>query len=108
MVSNNAVGVYLHIPYCRVLCPYCDFVKKRTTGSAPVEFTDALCTEIEAYNGPSQAQSFFLGGGTPSLLTPECFDRIFDALRSRFSLVENPEIGIEVNPDDVTDTLIEA
>lgn len=94
-------GIYIHIPYCRVVCPYCDFVKTRTSGAAPGEFVDALLLEIEAYDGPIDATSLFFGGGTPSLLTPEDMRRIVDRIREHFNL-DNPEISIEVNPDDVT------
>jgi oxygen-independent coproporphyrinogen-3 oxidase len=104
---STPIGIYVHIPFCRVVCPYCDFVKKRTNGSVPDEFVDALCTEIEAFDGPSEAQSIFLGGGTPSLMTPKSMERLFDLLHKKFSFVDEPEFGIEVNPDDVTPDLID-
>ncbi len=98
---STPLGIYIHIPYCRVLCPYCDFVKKRTSGDVPDTFVEALCTEIETYEGPTAAASVFLGGGTPSLLTPAGMERIFKTLHDTFSF-SDPEITIEVNPDDVT------
>jgi oxygen-independent coproporphyrinogen-3 oxidase len=94
-------GVYVHIPYCRLLCPYCDFVKKTSNGSAPESFTDALCREIESFEGPTEIGSVFFGGGTPSLLEIRDLDRILDALRAKFTF-HDPEISFEVNPDDVT------
>lgn len=99
----NPVGIYIHVPYCRVACPYCDFVKRPTSGDAPEEFADALVREINEYNGPREARSIFLGGGTPSLLSAKAFARIFDALHQRFSVANTSEITIEVNPDDVTE-----
>lgn len=95
------IGLYIHIPYCRVVCPYCDFVKKRTNGDVPDVFVDALLREIDAYEGPTQVSSIFFGGGTPSLLTPADTERIFAKFTERFDL-NSPEISIEVNPDDVT------
>lgn len=95
------IGLYFHIPYCRVICPYCDFVKKRTNGDVPGTFVDALLREIETYDGPTEVSSIFFGGGTPSLLTPDDTERIFATLNANFSLA-SPEISIEVNPDDVT------
>ncbi|MBX3180824.1 MAG: radical SAM family heme chaperone HemW [Candidatus Hydrogenedentes bacterium] len=98
-------GVYLHIPYCKTLCPYCDFVKERTRTGAPMAFVDALCREIEAFEGPDAAESVFFGGGTPSLLPIDGLARILDALAARFAL-ENAEITLEANPDDLTPELV--
>lgn len=101
----DQIGIYIHIPYCRVICPYCDFVKKRTSGDVPDKFTDALCREINSFQGPKTLSSVFFGGGTPSLLTPADTERIFETLRKQFSITE-AEITIEVNPDDVTPEMI--
>lgn len=107
------IGVYIHVPYCRVACPYCDFVKRPVSGDAPDRFTDALCREIRDYDGPAEARSVFFGGGTPSLLSPAALERIFEALHTRFTFVApdgrseigantSAEISLEANPDDVT------
>ena len=99
------IGVYIHIPFCRTLCPYCDFVKVRTDHNVPDPFVDALCTEIAAFVGPDKVRSVFLGGGTPSLLSPAALQRLLDALNNRFDL-HDPEITLEANPDDITDDLV--
>ncbi len=78
------IGLYLHVPYCRVACPYCDFVKRPVDGDAPDAFTDAIIREIQAFEGPEEACSVFFGGGTPSLLSNTAFERVFDALGRRF------------------------
>ncbi len=96
------LGVYVHIPYCRVACPYCDFVKQPIEGEAPGAYASALAREIESFEGPRTAQSLFFGGGTPSLLTPSDLDTIFAAFHRRFDTM-SPEISMEVNPDDVTE-----
>lgn len=101
-MSDESIGIYIHVPYCRVACPYCDFVKRPVDRDAPDAFTDALIREIVSFEGPAEARSIFFGGGTPSLLTETSFTRIFDALRARFRTDPNAEISIEVNPDDVT------
>ena len=98
---GTPIGIYIHIPYCRVLCPYCDFVKKRTSGDVPDEFVEALCSEIKAYAGPTHVASVFFGGGTPSLINPSGMAQIFETLRTTFEF-DDPEITIEVNPDDVS------
>ena len=100
-------GVYVHIPFCKTLCPYCDFVRTRVPGNVPQEYVEAVCREIASFPGPDAAASVFLGGGTPSLLDPGDLASILDATRERFILNE-PEITIEANPDDVTPSLAAA
>lgn len=103
----ESIAVYIHVPYCRVLCPYCDFVKAKTLDTAPDAFVEALCDEIRNFEGPTRAGSVSLGGGTPSLLKPESLARIFDTLGEKFNL-DDPETSIEVNPDDVTADSVQA
>lgn len=94
-------GIYIHIAYCRTICPYCDFVRERTPGHVPDAYVDALCREIDAFDGPDAAGSVFFGGGTPSLLKPESLRRILERLNLRFRL-EDAEVTLEANPDDLT------
>lgn len=101
------LGIYLHIPYCKTLCPYCDFVKERSRTHVPEAFVEALCREIETFEGPRAAESIFFGGGTPSLLTAQGLRDIMEALRTRFTL-DGAEITLEANPDDVTQDLIQS
>ncbi|MFP4173062.1 MAG: radical SAM family heme chaperone HemW [Candidatus Hydrogenedentota bacterium] len=96
------IGVYIHIPFCRVLCPYCDFVKRPYKGTAPERFVDALVREIQHFEGPHEASSVFFGGGTPSVLTARELERVLGAVRERFTVAEGGEIGFEANPDDIT------
>jgi oxygen-independent coproporphyrinogen-3 oxidase len=100
------IGVYVHIPFCRTLCPYCDFVKRPLdTGRVPREFVDALCREIADYDGPKNADSIFIGGGTPSLLEPSDLVNLLESINKNLTL-NNAEITIEANPDDVTSQLV--
>lgn len=101
------LGIYLHIPYCRTLCPYCDFVKARSRDGVPQAFVDALCREIAAIEGPRDAASIFFGGGTPSMASAEQLEQILRALAAKFSL-HDPEITIEANPDDLSPELVRA
>lgn len=101
------LGIYIHIPFCRILCPYCDFVKKRPKQSDWDVFTEALCREIGAHEGAETVGAIFFGGGTPSMLPVACFEQIFAVLDRRFNLIE-PEISIEANPEDVTEERTEA
>lgn len=100
------IGVYIHIPYCRTRCPYCDFVREPIAGAVPAVYTEALCREIAAA-APAEASSIFFGGGTPSLLAPGDLARVLDTLAGRFTL-NAPEVTIEANPDDVTEGLARA
>lgn len=99
------IGIYLHIPYCRTLCPYCDFVKARSRTGVPDAFVDAVCSEITAYDGPRDAGSIFFGGGTPSLLSTEQLGRILSLLDKHFVL-HSPELTLEANPDDLSPELL--
>lgn len=101
------LGVYLHIPYCKTLCPYCDFVKERSRTAVPMPFVEAVCREIETFEGPRAAGSVFFGGGTPSMLSEDGLARIMEALFARFDLA-GAEITLEANPDDVTEPLVKA
>jgi len=97
------VGLYIHIPFCRIRCPYCDFLSSATAGHVPDEFVDALCDEIESFTPVdplAEVNTVFLGGGTPSLLKPLHISRIIACIERCFR-VSTPEITIEANPDDV-------
>lgn len=95
-------GIYLHIPFCRQRCLYCDFVSG-TDLSLVGDYVDALCGEIGL---PQQRQtavnSIYLGGGTPTLLTPDHLDRILTAVNTAFDINQDVEITIEANPETVT------
>lgn len=95
-------GLYIHIPYCRTICPYCDFVKRPTKGTVPEPFVDALCKEMARYEGDADVETVFFGGGTPSLVAPASLERIFESMRRTFDLTPDAEITLEANPDDVT------
>jgi oxygen-independent coproporphyrinogen-3 oxidase len=101
-------GVYVHVPYCKTLCPYCDFVKVRDTQGVPDAFVDALCKEIAEFNGPADAQSVFFGGGTPSRFSAAQLFRVCNALRARFHFAPDAEWTLEANPDDLNPDLLTA
>jgi len=101
------IGVYIHVPFCRTRCPYCDFNRVRIDGAPPDAFVDALVREIDAFDACREAETVFMGGGTPSLLTPGQLERILEAVRRRFD-PKAPEMTLEANPDDVTGALADA
>ncbi len=94
-------GLYLHIPFCRQACSYCDFyfVTKTDKMSA---FVDALCTEIRSTAWEKPIQTIYFGGGTPSRLPISELARVFEALHAVYDLSAVEEITLEANPDDVS------
>ncbi|HOD95572.1 MAG TPA: radical SAM family heme chaperone HemW [Candidatus Hydrogenedentes bacterium] len=101
MASSPPLGVYIHIPYCRRICRYCDFVHEPCPASVPHDFIDSLVHEIMASSSGGAVDSIFLGGGTPSLLTAKDLQFIVGALHKKYD-IQSPEFTLEANPDDVT------
>jgi oxygen-independent coproporphyrinogen-3 oxidase len=95
-------GIYIHIPFCKKLCSYCDFYKIISPGNYSL-FIDALLNEAETrqnYLSDEVVSTIYLGGGTPSVLSLKEISRILTRLRNLFQLDDNCEITIELNPDD--------
>jgi oxygen-independent coproporphyrinogen-3 oxidase len=108
-VRDSSVGVYVHVPFCERVCPYCDFAVIGTPELAPAQetrYVDALLRELAArsaaYQEPDgrahRLASIYLGGGTPALLTPESIGRIVGAIRAAFPGDGPVETTLEVNP----------
>lgn len=103
-------GIYIHIPFCKQRCSYCDFY----TRVAPRQIDDtvsAIVKEMELRREYLKAESIstiYFGGGTPSLLSPEQFERIFNQLFALFSVENNAEITFEANPDDLSPAFFES
>jgi oxygen-independent coproporphyrinogen-3 oxidase len=96
-------GIYIHIPFCKQACNYCDF-HFSTSLQHVEEMTDAICKEIllkKSRIADEHIGSIYFGGGTPSLLPEKALARIFDTLTSNFSIAADAEITIETNPDDL-------
>ena len=103
-----AAGVYLHSPFCKSRCSYCDFATDVYRSSDAVErYVTALCSEIPGSTGDVvYADSVYFGGGTPSLLSPRQVERILLQVSSYFDVSTGAEITMEMNPATVTaDTL---
>lgn len=102
MNSVEAPGLYVHVPFCRSKCPYCDFYSTASVELLPL-WLEAVVREIDSYRGMFQSfDSLYLGGGTPSLLDVNHLATLMDSLRRAFSFSGNTEITLEANPDDVT------
>jgi oxygen-independent coproporphyrinogen-3 oxidase len=95
-------GLYIHIPFCARVCPYCDFVV--TTGGSEKQrrFVEHLLREVDLCAGEAwRFDTVYLGGGTPSHLPPEEIERIVGSVRSILELTGDVGLSLEVNPEDV-------
>ena len=99
-----AAGVYIHVPFCKSRCSYCDFATDVYRDAAWVDrYVDALIAEISASDSiPGTIDSVYFGGGTPSLLSATQVSTIVEAIGSRFSLTSDLEFTLEMNPATVT------
>ena len=101
-------GIYIHIPFCKQACHYCDFhfstnLKKKD------EMVLALVKEIEMRKSEFQdeiVETIYFGGGTPSILQIADLRFLIDSVYKNYKVVENPEITVEANPDDLTENRI--
>ncbi len=97
-------GIYIHIPFCKQACHYCDF-HFSTSLQHKSTIVQAICQEIELqqnYLNNQSINTIYFGGGTPSLLNAEELDQIFSKLQKHFTITADAEITLEANPDDLT------
>ncbi len=99
-------SIYIHVPFCAHRCAYCDFNTYAGQEAAISAYVEAVGREIESVaaqpTDPINVHTVFLGGGTPSLLSPEQLKTILSAIRRSFAVDENAEITIEANPGTVS------
>ncbi|HAR95991.1 MAG TPA: coproporphyrinogen III oxidase [Deltaproteobacteria bacterium] len=101
-IPAGSAGLYVHIPFCVTKCPYCDFFSV-TDLSLVDDFLEALAREASLYAGRFKSfDTLYIGGGTPSVLSPGQMSRLFSSLRSCFRFDPSCEITVEINPDDAT------
>lgn len=103
MEMKESLSLYIHIPFCRHRCSYCDFNTYTTVDELRPAYARALAKEIRivANSERRPVHTVFFGGGTPSIMSPSELDHILTALRDNFSLIEDVELTIEANPDTV-------
>ncbi len=97
-------GIYIHIPFCKQACFYCDF-HFSTSLKKKDELIDCLIREIELRKNEltnETIETIYFGGGTPSLLSQNEIDKIIDAVYLQHKVIDNPEITLEANPDDLS------
>jgi len=101
-------ALYLHIPYCKSRCGYCDF-HTSTCMDDQEAYVDALCQELKQrqdYLPQPELSTIYFGGGTPSLLSQEQLSRIFDTIQQYYHIKADAEITLEANPDDINEALV--
>ena len=97
-------GIYIHIPFCKQRCHYCDFYSTTDTNQVD-NYVEAMLKELRLrknYISEKFIETIYFGGGTPSVLSSSQITKITDAISELFTISESPEITLEVNPDDIT------
>jgi oxygen-independent coproporphyrinogen-3 oxidase len=98
-------GIYIHIPFCRSRCSYCDFATGMYESDLAEHYVSSLAREIESFGEVEFAEpvdTIFFGGGTPSLLSPPQVEMILSAVQKRFVVSAGAEVTMEMNPGTVT------
>ena len=101
-------GIYIHIPFCKTRCIYCDFYST-TRSELKSQYIRALCrelTERKEYLKGEAVETIYFGGGTPSQLSEEDFKEVFKTIEQVYGMREATEITLEANPDDLTEEYI--
>lgn len=102
-------GIYLHIPFCKRRCIYCDFFSTTQSNLMP-QYIDALCRELEIrkdYLEGEQIETIYWGGGTPSQLNEKLFEQVFHTIDANYQVSDEAEVTLEANPDDLTPAYID-
>ena len=102
---NKPVSLYIHIPFCKSKCPYCDFYSARPEEDDVFDrYLAALCARLAVYGekyGERLLHTVYFGGGTPSVFGAERLCRVLEKVKEQFNVAENAEITTECNPADV-------
>jgi len=91
-----ALGLYIHVPFCKEKCPYCDFYSLSFSKNLEEGYVNSVLKNLAFHKGKA-VDSVYFGGGTPSILSNGSFERIFSAINDNF-ILENAEITLEANP----------
>ncbi|HLU35055.1 MAG TPA: radical SAM family heme chaperone HemW [Thermomicrobiales bacterium] len=104
--SDAPVGIYIHVPFCAHICPYCDFNTYAGKDDLIPRYVDAVVRELEMRAGEvgsRPAATVYFGGGTPSLLSPDQIGTLLDAVRANYTVLPDAEITMEANPNGLDD-----
>lgn len=105
------LGIYIHIPFCKQKCYYCDFISYANKEEKVKEYIESLQREIELESDGYKDEEYeittiYIGGGTPSFIDALYIERIINTIKQNYKLHENPEITIEVNPGTINEEKI--
>lgn len=106
MIINNEIGIYVHIPFCKKKCDYCDFVSFCNKDNLIKDYVDSVKTEIKSQNIKPEITTIYIGGGTPSYIDSKYIIEIIGKIKEK-KVSPNAEITIEVNPGTVTKEKLE-
>ncbi len=98
-------GIYLHIPFCKQQCTYCDFHFSTTFDAYRQEMVNSICAELTlrtSYLERKAIETIYFGGGTPSILTKQELTQLMQTIHSNFQVKEGVEVTLEANPDDIS------
>jgi oxygen-independent coproporphyrinogen-3 oxidase len=111
----NSLGIYISVPFCRAKCTYCNFASGVSSVSAHEQYVARLCSEIRTLRQrlgealiPEQVDSIYLGGGTPSVLSPALMGKLAHTLRQEFAVKPEAEITLECAPGQLDDSALAA
>ena len=102
ITKNNEIGIYVHIPFCKKKCNYCDFISYCDKGMLISDYIESVIKEIESQNIQSKITTVYIGGGTPSYIDSKYIIKILEKIKEK-NISEDAEITIEVNPGTVTE-----
>ena len=99
------LGIYIHIPFCKQKCFYCDFCSFANKNEMQEKYVEAVINEIKniTHKEKYTVTTIYLGGGTPSILNPEYIKNILQEIKSSFKILDDAEITIEINPGTVNE-----
>src|SRR5882672_3977145 len=107
----KSAGIYIHIPFCRSRCSYCDFATGMYSPDLAERYVLDVVKEIASWrevDPPETADTIYFGGGTPSLLSPAQLEMLLNAVHRRFTVSAGAEITLEINPGSVTQETLSA
>lgn len=99
----SGFGIYVHVPFCSALCPYCDFAVVVGRQDRHAAYCDALIEEVRAQGDVPEATSLFIGGGTPTVLSPGLLRDLVKGILDALPVSQCAEITIEANPESVSE-----
>ena len=106
-MMNKKIGLYIHIPFCNKVCPYCDFHKMVASNNLKEAYIKALINEFKLKNiSKYQLSTIYIGGGTPSSLIIDLLEMLFSTLNENLKLNELLEFTFECNPEDINIDLL--